>query len=114
MQRALQRAPGPVTLPGGTPLSTCVRRADSESELQDVGAAYTGSATALAERVPGSDRAALQLGYLVGATRRGAQRTGGLAAELVRRLEQAVGVGGPPPARRAAYVRGLQAGRRDG
>jgi len=32
----------------------------------------------------------------------------------VRRLEQAVGVGGAPAARRAAYRRGLTAGERRG
>jgi hypothetical protein len=111
---ALRSAPGPVRLAGGTRLSTCVERSDDDSELQDVGASYTGVASRLADRVPRSQAAALQLGYLVGATRRGARHTSGLAAELVRRLGQAVGVGGPPPARRAAYARGLAAGTRGG
>ena len=65
-------------------------------------------------RVPASDRAAVQLGYLVGASRRGAKHTSGIHDELVRRLEQAVGVGGAPAARRAAYRRGLVAGERRG
>ncbi len=111
---ALRRAPAPVRLAGGTRLSTCVARADDDSEIQDVGAAYTGVAATLAQRAPRSDAAALQLGYLAGATRRGARHTNGLAAELVRRVEQAVGIGGPPAARRAAYVRGLAAGARGG
>jgi hypothetical protein len=111
---ALRRAPAPVTLAGGTRLSTCVARSDDSSELQDVGSSYTGAATTLSERVARSDAAALQLGYLVGATRRGVARTSGLAAELVRRLDQQVGVDGPPAARRAAYARGLSAGAREG
>jgi hypothetical protein len=114
MAGALRRAPGPVRLEGGTRLSTCVARSDDDSEIQDVGAAYTGVASALAQRVPRSDAAAVQLGYLAGATRRGARHTNGLAAELVRRVEQAVGIAGPPAARRAAYTRGLAAGTRGG
>jgi hypothetical protein len=71
-------------------------------------------ADGLAARIPSSDRAAIRLGYLIGATRRGAERTNGIHAELVRRLEQSVGVDGPPAARRAAFERGLAAGARTG
>ena len=112
--RALASAPRAVLLEGGTRLSTCVERADSEAELQDVGIGYVNVAESLAAVVPRSDAAALQLGYLVGASRRGAARTNGVGAELVRRLEQAVGVDGPPAARRVAYRRGIAAGERDG
>jgi len=45
--------------------------------------------------VPRSDAAALQLGYLVGAAAKGASRTQGIGLELSRRLQQAVGIGGP-------------------
>ena len=53
---------------------------------------------------------ALQLGFLVGAVRRGANKTNGVQLELVRRLDQVAGVGGPTGPRRAAYRRGMAAG----
>jgi hypothetical protein len=111
---ALVRAPGPVRLVDGTPLSTCVERARSNADLQNLGAVLTEVADALAGRAPESDRAALELGYLVGAARRGAARTSGIHEELVRRLEQAAGPSGVPAARRPAYTQGRSAGARAG
>jgi hypothetical protein len=112
--RALVVAPRPVVLRDGTKLSTCLRRADCDAELQDVGLAFTSVASELVERVPGSNVAALQLGYLVGAAQKGAERTQGIGLELSRRLSQSIGVDGPPAARRAAYKRGLFAGKDTG
>jgi len=111
---ALRAAPGRVALADGTRLSTCVERADGDAELQEVGFGYTAAATALAGQAPRSDSAALQLGYLVGATRRGADRSNGVGLELARRVEQAIGIDGPPAERRAAYFRGERAGERAG
>jgi hypothetical protein len=111
---ALRVAPAPVRLPDGTRLSTCLRRARSDAELQDVGITFTHVADSLATRVAHSDAAALQLGYLIAAARLGAQRTNGVGLELQRRLEQSVGLDGPPPARRAAFQRGDAAGRASG
>jgi hypothetical protein len=111
---ALRTAPAPVRLPDGTRLSTCLERARSDAELQDVGLALTSVADGLATRIARSDTAALQLGYLIAAAGRGAQRTNGVGLELQRRLEQTVGLDGPPPARRAAFERGTAAGRRTG
>jgi hypothetical protein len=111
---ALHAAPRHVTLADGTSLSECVDRARSDADLQNLGALYTQVADALAVQLPSSDRAALELGYLVGAARRGALHTNGIHEELVRRLEQAAGVSGAPAARRATYERGVAAGRRDG
>jgi hypothetical protein len=112
--RALVRAPGQVTLPGGVRLSACVDDARSDAELQNLGFIYGNVARRLAERVRGSDRAATQLGYLIGAVRRGAAHSNGIHAELVRHLEQVTGIDGPPAAHRAAYRRGLTAGERRG
>ena len=112
--RALEAAPGAVRLPDGTSLSTCVRRARSDAELQDLGSTYTRVADGLAGRMAGSDRAAVRLGYLIAAVRRGARRTNGIHAELVRRLEQTVGLDGPPRAQRSAFRRGVAAGERSG
>jgi hypothetical protein len=111
---ALHGAPGHVALTDGTLLSECVSRARSDADLQNLGALYTEVADALATQVPTSDRAATELGFLVGATRRAAARTNGIDGELVRRLEQAAGPDGAPAPRRAAYERGLAAGQRDG
>jgi hypothetical protein len=112
--RALAAAPGPVALHAGTKLSTCVHSARSSADIQTVGALYTSVADGLARQLPRSDAAALRLGYLVGAVRRGASGTNGIHDELVRRLEQSTGLGGAPAARRAAFHQGLEAGRRRG
>src|SRR2546421_2088064 len=74
---ALRAAPGPVRLGDGTRLSTCLERARSDAELQDVGLSLTSVADNLAARIGSSDDAALQLGYLIAAARRGAARTNG-------------------------------------
>jgi hypothetical protein len=112
--RALHTAPGPVRLAGGTKLSSCVERARSEADIQTVGAVFTRIADTLAGAMPRSDEAAVQLGYLIGAVRKGARHTNGIHDELVRRVEQAIGIGGAPPPRRAAFDRGLAAGERTG
>src|SRR5262245_19243054 len=75
IERALARAPQPVTLSTGTRLSECVSHAQSDAELQTAGAVLTRAADDLADRAKGGDtQAALGLGYLVGAARRGAKR----------------------------------------
>ena len=114
VRAALRTAPDRVALADGTRLSTCVERADGDAELQEVGFTYTRVATDLAGQVPRSEAAAVQLGYLAGATRRGADQTNGVGLELARRVEQAIGINGPPEGRRAAYARGLAAGSSDG
>jgi len=107
---ALQRAPGDVSLEGGTLISTCVRRSLDIGQIQTLGFTYLAAANSELQLMPHSDAAALQLGFLVGAVRRGANKTNGVQLELVRRLDQVAGVGGPPGPRRAAYRRGMAAG----
>jgi hypothetical protein len=111
---ALRHAPGQVALADGTRLSTCVQRATGDADLQTVGATLTAAADRLARGMARSDAAALQLGYLMGATERGAARTPGVQAELSARMGQAAGFDGGPRARRAALLRGRAAGRRGG
>jgi hypothetical protein len=110
VQRALADAPAPVTL-GGTPLSECLANARSQGGLQTVGGALVDVASELAPGArsnPGG-REALELGYLVGAARRGAVT--GLHDELLRRLEQElVGV----DTSSEAFERGEEAGRTSG
>ena len=112
--KALQSAPGAVRLRGGVRISECVDDARNDAELQTLGLLYGEVARKLAERAPADDPAATQLGYLIGAVRRGAAHSNGIHAELVRRLEQAPGIGGPSPGRRRAFTRGLSAGERGG
>lgn len=111
---ALQSAPGPVALEGGVPLSRCVDHARSDADLQNIGFLYGNVARTLAERLPAGDEAAVQLGFLIGAARRGAAHSNGIHAELVRRLEQSMGIDGPPAKRRAAFERGMAAGQSGG
>jgi hypothetical protein len=90
IEHALVRAPRPVTLPSGTRLSQCVSNARSDADLQTAGAVLTRAADHLSAQARAGDRdAALRLGYLVGAARRGAKRTAGIHAELQRHIERA-------------------------
>jgi hypothetical protein len=112
--RALARAPGPVALASGTRLSECVSHARSDSELQNAGIVITRAADGLAVRAERGDaRAALALGYLVGAARRGAARTSGIHAQLLRRIERAAAYVDDAAAA-AALRRGLRAGEATG
>jgi hypothetical protein len=112
--RALERAPNAVRLSDGSSISNCVERAKADADIQTVGSIFTRVADGLSARMPTSDKAALQLGYLIAAVRKGGRHTTGIHEEMVRRVEQAVGLDGAPPARRAAIERGLAAGERSG
>ena len=109
---ALREAPGRVTL-AGRPLSACLTDGSDGGDVQRVGSAWVEAAATLAERASGEHegRAALRLGYLVGAARRGAASTPGIHAEMVRRLELEAA---PLEGRSAALERGRRAGRRLG
>ena len=112
VRAALARAPGEVRV-DGTPLSKCLVREADASDVQSVGAAYVEAAAGLAARARAkpNERAAVQLGYLVGAVRRGAAKTAGIHYELKRRVEQELnGV----DTHGAEYLRGERAGRASG
>jgi hypothetical protein len=117
IERALARAPAPVTLASGTRLSDCVAGARTDADLQNAGLVLTRAADHLADRAQRGDAgAALDLGYLVGAARRGAARTNGIHAELARRVESAARVlaDGRSANLAGALERGLRAGRATG
>jgi hypothetical protein len=116
IERALSRAPAPVRLPSGARLSECVANARSDSELQDAGAVLTRAADHLSAAAKRGDAtAALRLGYLVGAARRGAARTAGIHAELQRRIERtAAFLDAAGPHVVAALARGRRAGEASG
>ena len=89
---ALRTAPEAVELPDGATISACVRHSRTDAELQNVGVTLSSAAEDLeALAMEGDEDAAIQLGYLVGAARKGAATTGGVASELVRRLERSAG-----------------------
>jgi hypothetical protein len=112
VRSALAAAPSPVRV-HGTLVSTCVRTARTPDELQRLGTSLVGAAGELADsaraRPGGQDE--VSLGYLVGAARRGAGKLSGERSELVRRLEQEAQV---LRGDKAAYRRGVEAGRRSG
>src|SRR3954462_8963451 len=128
IERALARAPAPVTLPSGTKLSECVSRARTDADLQNTGLVLPRAADDRAGRPPqGDPHAAVALGYLVGAARRGSARTNGIHAELARRVESAARVlasdaggddggdgGDGAPGLAGALERGLRAGEATG
>ena len=113
---ALRSAPGDVELVDGVKISDCLISGQPAGELSQVGSSLVTTAEGLAataRRQPGS-AAALRLGYLVGAVERGAGETGGVHADLLRRLESVAETGSPPPSASPAYRRGLEAGREGG
>lgn len=105
IRAALADAPGRVLL-DGRPLSRCFTRAGDAGAVQVAGGAMVEVAEELA-RQPGSE---VELGYLVGAARRGSTRSEGLHYEVVRRIEQAA----EPAAGSPDYRRGVRAGTRSG
>ncbi|HMJ34184.1 MAG TPA: hypothetical protein VK501_09710 [Baekduia sp.] len=87
-ERALRAAPGDVRLPGGVPISDCLRRVRTDGQLQELGAVVHRTAETLAGRVRdgGDVAAARELGYLSAAVDAGAGRSNGISAELARRV----------------------------
>jgi len=87
-EKALADAPGEVLIEGETPISECLTRNQSVGDLARVGEAMIAAATELnaGARVEPGGPANLQLGYLVGAAERGAEKSEGIHADLVRRL----------------------------
>jgi len=117
---AIRGAPGPVHLHDEVLISECLAENQEGGDLATVGAALVETATKLnsqARARPG-DAANVQLGYLLGAAQRGAERTDGIHAELIRRLAVAARYSPEnrplPPAFIRAYREGFDAGRARG
>src|SRR4051794_2221661 len=109
---ALATAPGVVTL-NGTPISQCFNRGANGDDVQILGSILLAAAQQLGDQAQkGDPRAALKLGYLVGAAKRGGKRNNGVADEMIRRLEAESAPLGAP--QRADYARGLKAGSTQG
>jgi hypothetical protein len=116
IEHALTHAPDPVTLPSGTRLSQCVSDARNDADLQTAGAVLTRAADHLSAQARAGDAdAALRLGYLVGAARRGAKHTAGIHAELQRHIERSAAVlDGTGPRIADALADGQRAGEATG
>ena len=113
IRTALERAPAAVRLEGETPISDCFARGSEAGDVAILGSSLlvvTQDLAAAARRRPDGP-AARRLGYLMGAVRRGADRTVGIHEELVRRLEQELV---PVDTRAAGFRAGEAAGRRTG
>jgi hypothetical protein len=117
---ALERAPAEVRLDGETPISSCLAENQQGGDLATVGMATVTAATRLnseARAKPGGG-ANVQLGYLLGAAKRGVTNTEGIHTDLIRRLVVAAryspGDRPLPPAFYRAYRTGYAAGERDG
>jgi hypothetical protein len=113
---ALGDAPGEVRLSGEAPVSDCLAENQKGGDLAAIGAAMLNAATTLnaeARAEPGG-AANLRLGYLLGAAQRGAAETGGIHAELLRRLAAAARYSPDnrplPPQFLRTYRRGFDAG----
>ncbi|MFL5899957.1 MAG: hypothetical protein ACJ75S_01985 [Solirubrobacterales bacterium] len=118
--QALESAPGAVRLRDDTPISSCLTENQAGGDLAAVGTAAVAATTKLnaeARAEPGG-AANVELGYLLGAAQRGAEKTDGIHAELIRRLTAAARYSPdnrPLPATFLdAYRRGFDAGRARG
>lgn len=117
---ALDDAPGEVKLDRETPISDCLAENQQGGDLATVGTAMVAAATALNAEARAAPRgsASLQLGYLIGAAQRGADRTEGIHADLLRRLTVAAryapGRQSLSPAFLRAYRQGFDAGKTSG
>lgn len=112
LPKALASAPGEVRVQG-TRLSDCFTRGAEPAEIQEVGTVFVAAAALLADRARSQphSRAAVQLGYLIGAVRHGAGATQGIHYESQRRIEQElVGVNTSS----LEFVSGEKAGERTG
>jgi hypothetical protein len=118
--RALTAAPGEVRLDGDTAISSCLTEGQSGGQLATVGDSMVTAATKLnaaALRDP-AGQATVSLGYLDGAVHEGASTTGGIHADLVRRVDAAArfnpGGGSPGAEFERGFGKGYAAGQQTG
>jgi hypothetical protein len=111
--RALTGAPAPVRLEGRIPISHCFQQAATAADVQNLGSLLIDAAGATAARVRAAphSKAAVELGYLIGAVRRGARVDTGVHYEEERRIEAELQ---GAPVRTPEFRRGMAAGLRTG
>ena len=88
---ALEAAPSPVRLDRSVAISDCLTEGQDAGELAVVGRSLVAASTKLnaeGRRSPAGP-APVELGYLVAAVAKGAEDTGGIHEDLVRRVESA-------------------------
>jgi hypothetical protein len=116
--KALAAAPGEVRLAAGTLISDCLVAGQDAGELATAGRAMVVAATRLNAEASSDSAgtAPAELGYLVGAVKRGSGETGGIHADLVRRLEAAArfSPGELPAQFERGYEEGYAAGAKSG
>lgn len=117
--QALRAAPQPVLLGAATPISDCLVAGQEGGELSGAGESIVTAATKLNEaaRLDPSGPEAVRLGYLVGAVQQGASDTGGIHADLIRRVDSAARFspeGLLPPEFERAFGQGYAAGQQSG
>jgi hypothetical protein len=99
-------------LEGGPFIADCVEDAGgTPATLQELGAVLTPLAEDLEAAARDDPAAARRLGFLIGATRKGIERTDGRGAELARRIERS-GASVRDPQGEAELQRGLAEGAR--
>ncbi|HEX6456177.1 MAG TPA: hypothetical protein VF009_06615 [Solirubrobacterales bacterium] len=118
-ERALRDAPREMLVGGETPIGDCLASNQKPGDLAQVGEAMIEAATALnAEARAGDRRAAIELGYLIGAAQRGASDSEGIHSDLLRRLTVAARFAPDkqplPPGFLAHYREGFDVGRSSG
>jgi hypothetical protein len=117
---ALAAAPGEVRLADDTAISSCLTEGQSGGELATVSDSVVTAATKLnvVARLDPSGEATVSLGYLDGAIHAGASTTGGIHADLVRRVDAAArfnpGGGSPGVDFERAFGKGYAAGQETG
>jgi hypothetical protein len=118
--KALDAAPGEVRLEGDTAISDCFGDTQSAGDQAQVGQTVIQAATQLnsqARRDP-AGAATVSLGYLDGAVHEGTSSSGGIHADLVRRLDSAArfgrGAGSAGAAFERAFGKGYAAGEATG
>ena len=117
---ALAKVPGEVKLAGGTPISECLAENQSGGDLAPGRGSADREARPCSTAKPAACHpapAALRLGYLVGAAKRGAESTEGIHSDLIRRLTVAARYTTEeplPPTFLSAYREGFDAGRAGG
>jgi hypothetical protein len=119
-ERALRDAPAEVRLGGESPIGDCLASNQKAGDLARVGEAMVEAATSLNAQAREEDggRAAVELGYLIGAAQQGAEDSEGIHSDLIRRLTVAArfAPGREPLSPRflSAYRKGFDAGRSNG
>lgn len=117
---ALESSPAPVRLDRSVAISDCLTEGQGAGELAVVGRSLVSASTKLnaeGRRSP-TGAAPVELGYLVAAVAKGAEDTGGIHEDLVRRVESAArfSPGGKEQSEdfKRGFGRGYAAGQQNG